>query len=605
MRLLKRLLPFDALYDTCRRFPLPVLCAVLLYGLIIYEDVRFDRVFTTNIAVMLTAAFFWLGGIRLTAEKMRWSIFRQAGVACAGVACLYLSFFVIGDYEQNYFIVICALLLFLMFAPYVGGGDDTSFWFYNRTLWFGVVVSYLALMLFAGSVSLAFYAIDELFNIHISGKLYGYIWSFAAVVLGPVYALSWVPKTFEFTKEDCDDPPGLKFLIDWIVVPVGFFYLAILYAYFGKIIITQEIPKNQLVWLITGFISSGIVTYLIAWPMRNEGSLQVRTFYKVFFPAMVVPIGFLAYAIWVRIDDYGLTEQRYLVVMAILWFAFLAVSNSLVRTPIKVLPMTLVPLLLFVSVGSWSYYKLPQKDQYNRLVILLEENNLLVDGEIKAVNSPSDVSIENRISITNIIKYLCRRQNKEILLGLFDEGDAGKGLSCYGKGDDVYSQLGFPATNNYSRTRQDDNPFERLYFTADASDVHKVSGYEFFVPNMTARFNKNAKYKFTKNNKWVVGVEMQLKTALSEGGMLEIYNDNDLLFKIDISKAAETFFENRDHKALFIFDGAAGRFKYRVKLKSFSADYSKDDVTFKNVGFHFLFSAPDFKGNAKESGIYE
>lgn len=605
MRLIQRLLPFDALYETCRRFPLPVVCAVILYAMIVFDDLRFNDVFTLNVAVMLTTAFFWLGGVRLMAERSDWSFMEQIGVGSVGLACLYLSFFVVGDYEQNYFIVICALLLFLMFAPYISGGDDTSFWFYNRTLWFGVIVSYLALILFAGSVSLAFYAIDELFNIHISGRLYGYVWSFAAVVLGPVYALSWVPKTFQFTKEDCADPPGLKFLIDWIVVPVGFFYLAILYVYFGKILITQDVPKNQLVWLITGFITSGIVTYLIAWPMRDEGSFQVRTFYKIFFPAMLIPIGFLAYAIGARIDDYGLTEQRYLVVMAVIWFALMAISNSFARAPIKVLPMTLVPLLLFVSVGPWSYYTLPAQSQYNRLVMLLEGNGLLVDGKIRPIDSPADLSVESRISMTNIINYLCRRHTKEMLLDLVGKKDSDKNFSCYGKNSDIYSSLGFPATHNYSRRAFHDNPYERLNFTARSSDVHKVSGYEFFVPHMTANFSDHKKYKFTTNNKWSFGVELQLRTTLSESGIVGVYNDNDLLFEVDLKNAAASFFEDRDHEAMFVFDGMEGNLKYRIKLKSFSANYTDSDVNFRNVGFHLLFSTPDFDGNAQESGIYE
>lgn len=616
MKLIHRLLPFDALYETCRRFPLPVICAVILYALILYDELRFSRIFTQNFAVMLTAAFFWLGGLRLLAEQMQWSLFRQASVACAGVACLYLCFFVIGDFEKNYFIVICALLLFLMFAPYISGGDDTSFWFYNRTLWFGVVVSYLALILFAGSVSLAFYAIDELFNIKIPSKLYGYIWSFAAVVLGPVYALSWVPKTFEFTKDDCADPPGLKFLIDWIVVPVGFFYLAILYVYFGKILVTQEVPKNQLVWLITGFISSGIVAYLIAWPMRDEGSFQVRAFYKIFFPAMIVPIGFLAYAIWLRIDDYGLTEERYLVVMAVLWFALLAIPNSITRVPIKALPMTLVPLLLFVSFGPWSYYQLPVQSQYSRLVTLLQDNGFLVDGQIRKAESPEKVSLDVRREITGVLSYLCAGNRSHVLDPLFgvNEGNS----SCYsyeeesiGKGlprkrTYITHLLGFSPVYGHTVSQNDKGvEVERFNFNTHWGHHSVVSGYDVFLPNVTARLKGGTKHPYTTNNNWKIGNEFHFKTALLEGNILELYQNEDFLFRVDLTDIAKTAYKQRHEKAPLIVKGSEGSFSYKIYVTSFSGEFNNHEAKINTLNFNFLFSHPDLTGAFNLEGDYE
>ncbi len=591
MRLVQRLLPFDALYDTCRRFPLPVVCAVILYALIVFDDLRFSRIFNESFVVMLTTAFFWLGGVRLMAEQMKWSILRQASVACAGLACLYLSFFVVGYYEKNYFIVICALLLFLMFAPYISGGDDTSFWFYNRTLWFGVIVSYLALILFAGSVSLAFYAIDELFNIHISGRLYGYVWSFAAVVLGPVYALSWVPKTFQFTKEDCADPPGLKFLIDWIVVPVGFFYLAILYVYFGKILITQDVPKNQLVWLITGFISSGIVTYLIAWPMRDEGSFQVRTFFKIFFPAMLIPIGFLAYAIWVRIDDYGLTEQRYLVVMAVLWFALLAISNSFARAPIKVLPMTLVPLLLFVSVGPWSYYTLPTQSQYNRLVMLLEDNGLLVDGEIVKAESPTDVPLSAKRDITGALDYLRRNHRKDVLVDLFTKD-----------GRNAYKELGFERINRGSFNRVENGEFEEKFFTSikKRSSYVDVSGYDGFFSSARAQFYQNQPDRLSEHKDWVLNNSISFQFHLDQNNILSIYENRILLDQVDMNDLAKTGYETRRLEKPFVYISGKHRFSYKIIVRGFNGVVSQGRVVLRHVTFDFLFSHPDLKDIAAE-----
>ncbi len=468
--LIQRLLPLDDLFATVRRFPLSVLCAVSLFviGFLMVHRVLqgVDEELIARLCFILGGLYFWFGVTKLASEAQKLSFTSQSLLNLVGGVALILLVGTAALWWIHLFFVFPALLLALMFAPYMTSGNDTSFWFFNRQMWFGVVVSYAALFLFAGGLSVGFFAIQALFGINLPEEILADIWLFASLILGPVYALSWVPKQFEFSSEDCSDPPGLQFIANWISAPMIFLYMGILYAYFGKIITTGEVPDGQLAILISGFIGAGLVTYLVAWPMRESGSPQLRAFYKIFFYAMIIPVGFHFYAIWERISSYGITEQRYVLLLSAIWFATIAIGNVITRMPIKVIPASLCVLLVFASFGPWGAVSLSGHSQYSRLVKVMEENQLLVDGRVVAVKDV--ISLEDRISISSILQYLCRSERDAMVVALFNRED--KHCSAY----DLTKELGF----DYVHHRYND----RIYNTHNRND------------DGLTRFNRNKKH---------------------------------------------------------------------------------------------------------------
>lgn len=418
---IRKLLPIDELSSTVKRFPLSVLCAVILFVLAFalnHGIGGFDQDLLGRFVAILGCLYFWFGVTKLISEGQKLGFVAQSLLSLVGGVGIILLIGTSTLWGMHLLFIIPALLLALMFAPYLTSGDDTSFWFFNRQMWFGVVVSYAALILFAGGLSAALVAINILFGLSFGGSLFADIWLFASLVLGPIYALSWVPKKFEFTPEDCNDPPGLQFIVNWISAPMIFVYMAILYAYFGKIIITGDMPEGYLAMLITVFIGAGVVTYLVAWPMRESGSLQLRAFYKIFFLAMIVPVGFHFYAVWERISAYGITEQRYFLLLSAVWFATIAIGNVIARMPIKVIPASLCILMALASFGPWGAISLSGHSQYSRLVKLMDKNQLLDNGQ--AIAARETVASEDRISISSIIKYLCQTERDDMLRSMFE-----------------------------------------------------------------------------------------------------------------------------------------------------------------------------------------
>jgi hypothetical protein len=133
------------------------------------------------------------------------------------------------------------------------------------------------------------------------------------------------------------------------------------------------------------------------------------------FPSIVM----LLLAIWKRIDQYGITENRYLLTILALWLAGIALFYSVTRSRnIRVIPTTLALLAFVTFVGPWSAYDVARASQRSRLEGLLERNGVLVDGLAQA---PADtVSAEDREQITSVLRYLVERHGTGSIDRWFD-----------------------------------------------------------------------------------------------------------------------------------------------------------------------------------------
>ncbi|MGH1404562.1 MAG: DUF4153 domain-containing protein [Alphaproteobacteria bacterium] len=512
--LMERLLPFDELYDTVKRFPLSVFCSVALFfiGIMIVHDVIDDD--EENIFRLISVfgcCYFWFGVSTLVAESRCWLKAQALLLSLSGFGAIAVLVFTTHMWGINLLFLLPALLLMLMFAPYLTKGDDLSVWFFNRMIWFGVIVSYAALILFAGGLSVALSAINILFDVDIEGEVYADIWLFASLVLGPIYALSWVPKRFEFTEDDCHDPPGLKFIMNWISAPMVFVYLLILYAYFIKILITGDVPNGHLAYMITGFVGAGVVTYLASFPLRNDGAVQLRFFHRIFFPALIIPVCFHFYAIWERVSAYGITESRYMIVISAIWFVIIALGNSFTKLPIKIIPMTLSALMILASFGPWSGVNVSGYSQSARLEVLLIKNGLLVDGQVMKVQNISDVSWDDRKNISSVIDYLCNTERYEVLRQWFEYGhdkdyglkqrDEDNNVSVCINREQIETQLGFPYIHRYLSQR------DTRYFNIwdNHRPVMEIKGFDVYLDNIDLLLyerNKSYGYSFTNDREF-------------------------------------------------------------------------------------------------------
>lgn len=420
--LFQKIFPLEHIILTVRRFALSVICALGMFtiwvsGLHNLWNLNEHQELLNRLAVLMICGYFWFGAAKVFAESRDWPSIKYLAlslVVFAGVAALILTS---AQWALHAAFIVPALFLLVLIAPYINHNrtDDLSFWVYNKNIGLGAVLAIVAGIVLGGGLCAAFLSIEYLFGVKMGEEFYGDIWSFAAFIFTPVYTLSWVPKSFNFEDEDCKEPPGLVFILNWIFAPLVLIYLVILYAYFAKILIMWELPKGQLASLITGFAAVGIMAYLIAWPLKDRprAAPQLKLVCRIFFPALIIPVAMQALSIYERVSEYGMTEQRYMIILAAIWLAVITALFMLRRLPLKVIPAVIAFLLVITSFGPWGGVALSGYSQQSRLMALLNQYGILQDGQI--AKAPQEVSFADRINISSIVDYL-RETNRQAFL---------------------------------------------------------------------------------------------------------------------------------------------------------------------------------------------
>lgn len=404
--------------DAFIRFPLPVICVIgaSLIGLLAVHDVKFaSREIAGKSLVSLIYGAIALTSLKLFGESKNWALSKHALAALAVMTVVVYYVSLVFDkflFSPSVYFV-SALLLSLLFVPYINRqSDQASVWFFNYQTGVAVFFAGLASLVLGMGIYIILSSLHYLFDIKIPSRTYGDVWILCTGVLFPIYVLANISRQFDFEATSCGFPKGVRFITNYILLPLMVVYMAILYAYFGRIIIQWELPRGNLTWMIAVFGSVGIVTKLLAYPIRNDGTRLLAWFDKYYYFALLVPIILLAIAIGVRIHDYGITEKRYTIVLMGVWFASVALLTIFKkdRVHIKYVPMILAGLLLVGSYGPWGAVQVSTNSQVNRFESFLTNHQLLHNGQV--VMAKAEMPYEQRKILSSIADYLCANEQR-------------------------------------------------------------------------------------------------------------------------------------------------------------------------------------------------
>ena len=288
--------------------------------------------------------------------------------------------------------------------------DSSSVWYFNYQTSVAIFFAGFATLILGAGLSLIMASTGYLFEIKIPQEAYGDVWVMSWGLLFPVYILANISTEFDFEDDSCDFPKGIRFIANYLLAPIMLAYMLILYAYFLKIIVQWELPRGNLGWMITSFGTIGIITRLLAFPIRTSGTRLLILFDKYYFQALIVPILLLAVAIGVRISQYGITEERYAVVLLGIWFSSVVVLTMMKKDDfhIKYIPMILATLALLASIGPWGAVNVSVLSQTSCFESLLEKHGLLMDDQ--AVKSKIEIPFAERKRLSSIADYMGESQ---------------------------------------------------------------------------------------------------------------------------------------------------------------------------------------------------
>lgn len=564
---------YMAIYKGVKRFPVTIGVTTLITILLIVMAEISERISDMSILepwwkvvytlVMLVPITI---GLKLYSERKKWpwnwSRLLTYGGAVVLVALYVIFIGVDTAWEAARFVGLNIVLYCIaVIVDYLPKRDNHQQYLVHLFVK-GNITALMSFVLCAGVFAILA-TIDGLLDIRIYRNLYLYIGITVGLVFAPMVFLSQVPLQGEALKVHSYSKL-FKTLLLYIIVPLVAIYSGILYIYFIKAIATNNWPDGRVSHLVLWYSALSVAVLIALNPFKGEIKWVkgfITIFPKVMLPLMVC----LLWSISIRINAYGITENRYMVVALSTWVLLCMIYLSFIKNTTSVVIVSLLAVITFISfVGPANVFTLSWKSQQKQLVEILERNNALKGGKVDALDVRFTQEDQGRIM--SIIGYLDGR----------DQLDKVEVLPENFKYDQMKDVFGF----SYG---QWDNGKKRASYFLTEKGVVPIEDYSYHVTE------KGLRGHMTKPN--TLYYDLNNKTIELYGPNEELLYSrslNDILYdfytKFEDNKGLEDFFsieemtykdENDKVKVKFVFDRINGQI-----INNKKAVYSYGDFDF-------------------------
>lgn len=408
------------------RFPLVLISALGALAQMIYIMELDNQLNNASTDLIHTAMTLALGiplffALQLLSERPSHRLLKNRYVLyTAGVVSLWAYWFfthkiLVETYYYQYLQVSLVIHLFAAIAPFLRRDEPQGFWQYNKILFMRSFVSALfAGVLFAG-LAVALLGVHLLFQVDIPEELYAELFYVCTLLFMTWFFISGVPQDIRVLNSESSYPNSLRILTQYILVPLVALYMVILYAYGLKMLFNWGLPGGKIAWLTSSMGLLGTLTMLLLAPLRDQKS-WIRFYMKGFYILLLPLLAALYVAIYERVAENGITEQRYFLFILTLWMSAVAVYFIVSKSKtIKVVPLSLLIVTALTSFGPWGAYSLSFKSQMGRLEKTLQKNAMFgADGKLQKVDRKK-VDPRDEVIISSGIDYIIDNHGHESL----------------------------------------------------------------------------------------------------------------------------------------------------------------------------------------------
>lgn len=539
-----------SLYKSIKRFPISIaFSAAFVLIMIITSEIRpFNSQSTVEnlekVSMILALGFALSLCIKLYFEKEEMNKFYHITASFIGSVLILILYylFLLKDFSMvsatRYLGLSLVLYISFVFIPYLKGKENFELYVIKIFGRFFITIIYSAVLY--GGLSAILATIDKLLEVNVPSDFYYYTFLIVAGIFAPTYYLGGLPSSLDkFTKENYSNI--FKVLVLYIVMPLITIYTFILYIYFTKIIITVKWPVGLVSHLVLWYsVISAAVLFFIS-PIYKDNK-YANKFMKI-LPKSILPLILLMFfSIGIRIQAYGITENRYYVIALSIWvFGIMIYFSFIKKLKNIILPVTLsIIILISVLGGPLSSYSISITSQNMRLKNILTSNNMLADNKIAKNTS---ISQEDKNEISSILEYF-NSSHKLSDIKFLPEGF---------KIENMENVFGFAAAQNLNYTQNN------FYFNAmqNGSPVD-ISGYNYMFDSrniyngnksaLSISYDNNSNvFKVSKDNNVVYTKDLNeiAKKLVDKYGMGEKQNNieqSDMSFEEENSNIKIKFF---------------------------------------------------------------
>ena len=493
MKLFGRFASFDNLYKnataTFARFPFTLISAIIgtISGIVLVEAQGGDEFnYLEKVMIVCSLGLPLFTALACLGEKIGWS--KQKNLLIQFIAAVLLTgyyFTLPPDIDdpfyhlQRYLLLNIGFHFLVAFLPFLGGRQVQGFWQYNKSLFLRFLLAFLySGVLYLGLI-MAMLALDYLFGVDIKEESYFELWIVITGIVNTWIFLAGIPNNLKLLNDVSNYPKGLKVFTQYILLPLVGLYFLILIAYEAKILITWTWPKGWVSQMVLWYSVVGILSLLLLHPLREQNENKwIQVFSKWFFRALIPLVGMLFLAIFVRISDYGITENRYYVLgmavglaIVVLYFVF---SKS---KDIRIIPMVIFAIALLAAYGPWSAFSVSKTSQQNRFEKLLIDNKMMLNGKLQG--PPPDMSLNAEREMSSVIEYLNNTHGAASLSKWLPDSLI-KSLDTvdrYSRPLEIAKAMGI----EYMPYYRGDSDQQYFDFTPKEREIIKLEGYDYLI----------------------------------------------------------------------------------------------------------------------------
>ena len=404
---------FPDMISGIKRFPITVLSGVIIFFTCLISVGNFHSVI--DFIALLLLAIPLSASLELIFERCFQNKNKLiTNVIIATITILFLSVFYLiygGIIEvspiSKYAAMWVILFLIFLLIP-IFNKENGEIYIQN------VLTDLIFTIIFSASLFSALTAIFftiQILIINISEYVYIHSFTFSIFIFGIIFFVSTFDKNNDFEENKISNENRI---ISYLLFPFMIIYTFILYLYLIKIILFFKIPNGEVINLVLWFIIFGLIMLIIL--KKTEIKSQIFSRFLKFFPILSIPLLLLALtSIFIRINQYGLTENRFYILTLCLWLIFCMFLHIVKIKKLNILTTIIISqiVILFSLANTPLTEVAVVNSQIKRLKSLLSINGMLKDGKI-AENAEVNGNIKEEIE--NIKNYLDKKNidTKEI-----------------------------------------------------------------------------------------------------------------------------------------------------------------------------------------------
>ena len=551
----------------------------------------FGSIFITAMFEMLYEKYFY--------KKNRWLVRGVYSVITFAVSIIFfVEYLRTNDYYNVYFFTLIpiSMVLFLL-IPILRKKDNREKYLqsvfsnfvttgiFAAVLWIGIEI------ILATVNYLFFYSGDSLFF-----RLTTYSFWFITEVFGVSLFLSLLKKPDD-NIENYEFPFIFNLLIKFVIIPLITIYTGVLYIYMARVIISMHLPKGLISHLVLWYTAFSVFIMILITPFTQKDKFFEN--FKKYFPYFSIPLIFASlFAVFQRTYQYGITENRYYVLISIFWLLFCMILY------IRNMNVTGVFISLIICFIISVYTPLSAKNvsnfsQSQRLKRMLVKYGALKDGKISKITQKLTNRQGSQIHTT--IQYISDNSTIAKLNFKNEKGEVYSTLGDLEKGLDVkesWKDYSIYDSEDDDREKDDEHKIVtyKIKNSENAEIISDIGGYDNFVSyrkvdniDPVDQENESEKYKITIKNK-IITINSKDGTELAKINYEEAVQQ--IVSKLKTLKLQDTTdagYEVSQKDLEYI--GKAGKINYKISLRSINeetVDGKPKDLYYDE--FDFMFS---------------